>query len=51
MNKMRRYVVGGMIGMCFEYVYRVESSVWYLPFSIGIILCIVMIIDIIYDRE
>ncbi len=49
MSKFRRYLTGGMIGMCFEYVYRVDSEVWYLPLSIGILMSIVMIIDVITD--
>lgn len=49
MSKLRRYLTGGMIGMCFEYVYRVDSEVWYLPLSIGILMSIAMIIDVITD--
>ena len=45
-NKIRRYLTGILIGMCFEYVYRVDSHVWYLPFSIGILLSVSAIIDI-----
>ncbi len=46
MSKLRRYIIGGIIGMCFEYVYRVESDVWYLPLGIAILLCIIMLIDV-----
>ena len=49
MSKLRRYLTGGMIGMCFEYVYRVDSEVWYLPLSIGILMSIAMIVDVITD--
>ena len=49
MSKVRRYLTGGMIGMCFEYVYRVDSEVWYLPLSIGILMSIAMIIDVVTD--
>lgn len=49
MSKLRRYLTGGMIGMCFEYVYRIDSEVWYLPLSIGILMSIAMIVDVITD--
>lgn len=49
MSKLRRYITGGMIGMCFEYVYRVDSEVWYLPLSIGILMSIAMIVDVMTD--
>ncbi len=49
MSKVRRYLTGGVIGMCFEYVYRVDSEVWYLPLSIGILMSIAMIIDVVTD--
>tara|TARA_R110002050_G_scaffold131289_4_gene253082 strand:+ start:1566 stop:1790 length:225 start_codon:yes stop_codon:yes gene_type:complete len=49
MSKFRRYLTGAMIGMCFECVYRVESEVWYLPLSIGILMSIAMIVDVITD--
>jgi len=49
MPKLRRYLTCGMIGMCFEYVYRVDSEVWYLPLSIGILMSIAMIVDVITD--
>ena len=48
-SEFRRYLTGGMIGMCFEYVYRVDSEVWYLPLSIGILMSIAMIVDVITD--
>jgi hypothetical protein len=49
MSKLRRYITGGMIGMCFEYVYRVDSEVWYLPLSIGILMSIAMTVDVMTD--
>ena len=49
MSKLRRYLTGGMIGMCFEYLYRVESEIWYLPLSIGVLMSIAMIVDVITD--
>ena len=49
MSNLRRYLTGGMTGMCFEYVYRVDSEVWYLPLSIGILMSIAMIVDVITD--
>ena len=48
-SKLRRYLTGAIIGMCFEYVYRVDSEVWYLPLSIGILMSIAMIVDVITD--
>ena len=45
-TKLFRYSNGIMIGMCFEYAYRVESDVWYLPLAIGILLSISMVMDI-----
>jgi hypothetical protein len=50
MKKTTKYLTGATIGMCFEYVYRVESQVWYLPLGIGILLSIVAITDIINDK-
>ena len=49
MSKFRRYLTGGMIGMCFEYVYRVDSEVWYLPLGIGVLMSISMIVDVLTD--
>jgi hypothetical protein len=49
MSKLRRYLIGAMIGMCFEYVYRVDSEVWYLPLSIGLLMSIAMIVDVLTD--
>tara|TARA_Y100000593_G_C4167236_1_gene265041 strand:+ start:57 stop:206 length:150 start_codon:yes stop_codon:yes gene_type:complete len=43
---MSKYLTGGIIGMCFVYVYRVDSEVWYLPLSIGVIMTISMIFDL-----
>lgn len=43
--KARRYLNGMMIGMCFEYVYRVDSEYWYFPLTIGTMLCVSMIVD------
>ena len=45
MEKLRRYFYGGIIGMCLEYVYRVESDVWYIPLSIAIIFIVLAIVD------
>ncbi|KKN88684.1 hypothetical protein LCGC14_0245750 [marine sediment metagenome] len=47
MNKLRRYIIGSMIGMCFEYTYRVDSNVWYIPLIIGILLSTVVVLDVI----
>ena len=49
MSNFRKYLTGVIIGMCFEYVYRVESEFWYLPLSIGILMSIAMIVDVITD--
>ncbi len=43
---MNRYSTGIIIGMCFVYVYRVDSEVWYLPLSIGVIMTISIIFDL-----
>lgn len=43
--KARRYLTGIMIGMCFEYVYRVDSEYWYFPLAIGTMQTVSMIID------
>ena len=47
MSKLRKYLTGVVIGVCFEYVYRVDSEVWYLPLSIGLLMVIAMIVDVI----
>jgi len=44
-SRLRKYLLGGVIGICFEYVYRVESEVWYLPLGIGILLSVIVIIE------
>ena len=46
MNKLKRYVIGGMVGMCFEYAYRADSDVWYLPLILGILMSVVVVIDV-----
>ena len=40
-----KYLQAIMAGVCFEYVYRVESDVWYLPLVIGILTTINLVID------
>ena len=49
MSNLRRYLTGVIIGMCFEYVYRVDSEVWYLPLSVGILMSITVIVDVMTD--
>lgn len=48
MKKLHKYLVGSMLGMCCEYLYRVENT----PIVWGIVLFIVVgiIIDLI-DKE
>jgi hypothetical protein len=43
--KLMKYLQAMMAGMCFEYVYRVESDVWYLPLGIGILTTVMLVID------
>ena len=43
--KLIKYLQAMMAGMCFEYVYRVESDVWYLPLGIGILVTITLVVD------
>ncbi len=47
MDKLKQYVIGAMIGMCFEYAYRADSDVWHLPLIIGIFLSLIAAIDVI----
>ena len=49
-SNFRRYTTGMIIGMCFEYVYRVESDIWYIPLTIAIVLTISMVVDIISSK-
>jgi hypothetical protein len=44
--KLMKYLQAMMAGMCFEYVYRVESDVWYLPLGIGILTTVTLFIDV-----
>lgn len=41
-----KYLTGVVIGICGEYLYRVDSDVWYYPAMIIALLLIVAIIDI-----
>lgn len=43
--KLMKYLQAMMAGMCFEYVYRVESDVWYLPLVIGVLTTVMLVID------
>lgn len=43
--KLHRYASGFVIGMCLEYVYRVETPYWYFPLGIAILQIAVMIVD------
>ena len=43
--QLMKYLQAIMAGVCFEYVYRVESDVWYLPLGIGILVTITLVID------
>lgn len=43
--KLRRYFSGFTIGMCLEYVYRVDTPYWYIPLAIAILQIGVMIVD------
>jgi hypothetical protein len=45
MNKYSRYSVGFTVGMCLEYIYRVNSEVWYIPCGIAFLGSILMVID------
>ena len=47
MENLFRYLRGGIIGMCFEYLYRVEYN--QITLFIAIILMIHMLIDL--DKE
>lgn len=38
--KADKYLRGMTVGMLFEYVYRVDSDVWYLPLGIGVLMCV-----------
>lgn len=40
-----KYLQAMTAGMCFEYVYRVQSDVWYLPMTIGILITVTLVID------
>ena len=43
--QLMKYLQAMMAGMCFEYVYRIESDVWYLPLGVGILITISLAID------
>ena len=45
MEKAAKYLNGFVAGVCLEYAYRVESPVWYIPFTISILLITLMIAD------
>lgn len=51
MDKLKQYVIGGIIGMCFEYAYRADSDVWYLPLILGILMSVVVVIDVFNMRK
>lgn len=48
MNNITRYINGMMIGMCGEYIYRVEASIW--PILIVIGLSFSLVLDLIITR-
>jgi len=48
-EKFRCYTYGAVIGMLFEYAYRVDSHVWYIPLGIAILMIVSVAIDLIYD--
>lgn len=41
-----RYFSGFTIGMCLEYVYRVDTPYWYLPLAIAIASFALMLSDL-----
>lgn len=47
MRKIQRYINGIVIGMCGEYLLRVQFSIW--PVIIIVALIIGMLIDIFYE--
>ncbi len=51
MTKLKRYVIGGMVGMCFEYAYQANSNVWYIPLILGILMSVVVVIDVFNMRK
>ncbi len=46
LNKLSRYSTGFVIGMCLEYVYRVDTPYWYLPLSIAILMSVGVLADL-----
>jgi hypothetical protein len=44
MKNLSRYLKGGILGMCLEYLYRVEYNIW--PLLISTIIIIQILIDI-----
>ena len=43
--QFNKYLNAMCAGMCFEYAYRVDSDVWYLPLLCGVCITIIMAID------
>ena len=44
MKNLSRYLKGGVLGMCLEYLYRVEYNIW--PLLISTLIIIQILIDI-----
>lgn len=44
MKNLSRYLRGGILGMCLEYLYRVEYNIW--PLLISTVIIIQILIDI-----
>jgi len=44
MKNLSRYLKGGILGMCLEYLYRVEYNIW--PLLISTLIIIQILIDI-----
>lgn len=51
MSNIGRFLMGLVAGICFEYVYRVESAVWYLPLAIGVLAVIMFIVSEVKNRK
>jgi hypothetical protein len=43
MKNLSRYLKGGILGMCLEYLYRVEYNIW--PVIISTIIIVQILID------
>lgn len=46
LEKLMMYLFAACAGMCFEYVYRVPSDVWYIPLIIGVLFFGIIIYDV-----